>query len=151
MDKCFVSVGNPPFFPYDDALVVVVASLTQPEWKEMVQKRFFLCGRDPLTKAVTHTQRLFQHCQIKVNSRSSCCLSQYISRLPTKSFMNERVVSIFCLNLLQAFKGIAFALKYLVNLWSHESNRLGHSSCCQNLCLNFDCVSLCSYKFGDAE
>jgi hypothetical protein len=145
--SCLLGTHRPSFMMMRSWLLLVWPNRTG---KGMLQKRFFLCGRDPPQK-LERTRNNFCSTAIKVNSHSSCCLCQYISRLPTQSFINERLVSIFCLNLLQVFKGMAFALKYLANLWSHESNRLGHSSCCQNLCLNFDCVSLCSYKFGDAE
>jgi hypothetical protein len=50
MENCFLVVGNPPSLLYDDALLVVVASLTQPEWEGNGPKEIFLCGRGPTQK-----------------------------------------------------------------------------------------------------
>jgi len=41
MEKCLLFVGSPPSLLYDDALVVVVASLTQPEWEGHSPKEIF--------------------------------------------------------------------------------------------------------------
>jgi len=51
-----------PSVPYGDAVVVVVASLAQPEWEGNGPKQILFVRKGSHTKAVTHTQRLLQHC-----------------------------------------------------------------------------------------
>jgi hypothetical protein len=60
MEKCCLLVGNPAFLPYGDAVVVVVASLAQPEWEGNGPKQILFVRKGSHTKAVTHTQRLLR-------------------------------------------------------------------------------------------
>jgi hypothetical protein len=55
MEKCFLFVGNPPSLLYDDGLVVVVASLTQPEWVGNGPKEIIFVRKGSPTKPVKHT------------------------------------------------------------------------------------------------
>ncbi len=93
----------------------LVLSRKVPKGLWVLSRVIFFCGKDPIQR---HWCTSYDICNTErtVNSHSCCCLSQYISRLPIKIFINERFVSIFFLNSLQVFKGMAFALKYLVNL-----------------------------------
>jgi hypothetical protein len=59
MEKCFLFVGNPPSLPYGDAAVVVVASLTQPEWEGNGPKEISFCAEGIRHKSCNAHARTF--------------------------------------------------------------------------------------------